>query len=269
MRALVLFDGAGLAARGLRRAGFYTHGVELNPVAHYLASEMLRLEGEGKGEVTLGDVTALSDEFIETFDVIWASPPCQVHSSARTQGDAVGPYAVDLLGWSLDLVDRFPGKVVWVENVTSQSAAKNAWGTVYNAHQFGTPQNRNRVIGGHYPAPEVAFPYQRAYAGLCPCVTATEYKGCATDTRRASRFYGRRLTLEECAHHMDLDAAVVQHWQENPMSAEQWAKCHEERLTPGRWRNALYRAIGNGVPVKMAEAFGRAASPSARQLELF
>ena len=26
--------------------------------------------------------------------------------------------------------------------------------------------------------------------------------------------------------------------------------------TPGRWRQEIYRALGNGVPVKMAEAFG-------------
>ena len=257
MKALVLFDGAGLAARGLRKAGFVTTGVELDPVAHYLARLMLASEGNTESQVILGDVTALSDRFMKGFDVIWASPPCQKHSDARTQGAAVGDYAVDLLQWSLDLAVRFPKKVVWVENVTKQSGRLNNWGKVYNAHQFGVDQNRNRVIGGRYPAPVVEKPYKRAYAGICPCITATEYKGCATDTRRASRFYGRRLSIFECGEHMGLPAGVVKAWYDNPMAKDAFKAATGKTLTEGRWRWAIYRAIGNGVPIDMAKAFGK------------
>lgn len=256
-RALVLFDGAGLAAHGLRKAGWETHGVELNPVAHHLARLLLDWEGDTSSTVTQGDVLELSREYISSFDAVWASPPCQVHSAARTQGAATGPFAQDLLSWSLGLSDLVP--VLWVENVAAQSPPRNAWGTTYNAAQFGTPQNRNRVIGGKHPAPETQSEYRRWVEGLCPCITATEYKGCATDTRRASRFYGRRLTLEECAHHMDLPAGVVDVWRAHPVSADVWEAAHGTTLTPARWRNAIYRAIGNGVPINMAKAFGLAA----------
>jgi len=282
MKALVLFDGAGLAAQGLRQAGFETCGVELDPVAHYLARLMLAAETSRvalHSEVRLGDVLDLSKRFMNRFDVIWASPPCQLHSDARTQGGPTGPYAGDLLQWSLDLAVKFPRKVVWVENVTKQRRRDNNWGRVYNAHQFGVDQNRNRVIGGRYPAPAVEREYRRAYDGICPCITATEYKGCATDTRRASRFYGRRLSIYECAKHMGLEESVVRDWYDNPMPADAFVQATGKDLTEGRWRRAIYRAIGNGVPVGMAKAFGAAAARSriatqpalpfrARQLEL-
>jgi site-specific DNA-cytosine methylase len=230
--------------------------------------------------VRLGDVLSLSKRFMKRFDVIWASPPCQLHSDARTQGAAKGPYAGDLLQWSLDLPVRFPKGVVWVENVTKQRRRDNRWGKVYNAHQFGVDQNRNRVIGGRYPEPKVERPYKRAYDGICPCITATEYKGCASDTRRASRFYKRRLTMFECATHMGLDHAVVQDWYDNPMNADTFRDITGKARTEGRWRHAIYRAIGNGVPIHMAKAFGDAAARSftpkqvaipfvAKQLHLF
>lgn len=258
MKALVLFDGAGLAARGLRAAGFTTVGVELDPVAHYLARLMLAHEGNEGSSLRLKDVTDCSLRWMRRFDVIWASPPCQIHSSARTQGAAKGPYATDLLQWSLDLAAKLPKKVVWIENVTRQKRSANNWGHVWNAHQFGTAQNRNRVIGGRYPQPVVERPYKRAFEGICPCITATEYKGCKTDTRRASRFYKRKLTPQECAFHMDLDADVVNTWLMHPMTAKAFERATGLRLTEGRWRYAVYRAIGNGVPIKMARAFGTA-----------
>lgn len=61
-----------------------------------------------------------------------------------------------------------------------------------------------------------------------PTVTATEGKGCATDSRRASRAFGRRLTVEECA--------ILQGW---PEAAE-----------------SSYRIVGNAVPPALAQAVG-------------
>jgi len=127
----------------------------------------------------------------------------------------------------------------------------NDWGTCYNAAQFaGARQNRNRVVGGMYPAPAVQLNYRKVYRHLhlCPCVTATEYKGCATDTRRASRYFGRRMTLTEVAWHMGMER-LPEYWPDVP----DWFEG-----TPGQWTQALYRALGNGVPVWMARAFGEA-----------
>ena len=230
MKIAVLFDGAGLARLGLEQAGHDCVGFELDPNKHALSQSV------GSGNAILADVR---DVDLSGFDAVWASPPCQIRSTARTQGDPTSEYSVDLLEWSLNL----PHEVLWVENVTVQGATGNEWGTVYNAGQFSDLQNRNRVIGGRYQAPVVLHPYKRAFAGLCPAITASEYKGCASDKRRASRFYGRRLTIEECAYHQGFE--IPQEWYTIP-----------EGFTKAQWYRNLYEAIGNGVPVFMAKAFG-------------
>jgi site-specific DNA-cytosine methylase len=234
MNIAVLFDGAGLARLGLEQAGHTCTGFELDPWKHYLSKHV------GSGNSVLADVR---DVDLSAFDAVWASPPCQQRSSARTQGAPTSEFATDLLPWSLAL----PHRVLWVENVLVQGKVGNEWGTKYNSAQFGADpiQNRNRVIGGRYCPPVVDREYKRAFLGVCPAITASEYKGCATDSRRASRFYGRKITVEEAAYHQGLD--IPEAWYTIP-----------EGFTKARWYRNLYEGIGNGVPVFMARAFGEA-----------
>lgn len=244
MRIAVLFDGAGLARLGLEQAGHECVGVELDPVAHHLG---LRLGG---GQSVCMDAREFD---LDGFDAVWASPPCQQHSSARTQGKPKGDFADgSLLGWCLEELPKLDLCCYWIENVASQSPSRNEWGTVWNAAQFAEEprQNRIRVIGGNYPALGLKTfrPFRRFYPDLdlCPCVTATEWKGCASDTRRASRWYGRRLTTHECAWHMGL-SRVPKKWRK-PLPGYTWEA----------WQRVIYQVLGNGVPVWMARAFGRA-----------
>jgi site-specific DNA-cytosine methylase len=232
MKIAVLFDGAGLARLGLERAGHDCVGFELDPNKHELSKTV------GSGNSILADVR---DVDLSSFDAVWASPPCQSRSTARTQGAPTSDFADDLLQWSLDL----PHDILWVENVTVQHK-DNDWGTVWNAAQFlPTPiQNRNRVIGGTYELPHVYHEYKRRFEGVCPTITASEYKGCATDKRRASRFYGRRLTIEECAFHQGF--GIPNAWYNVP---DGWTKA--------QWYRNIYEAIGNGVPPYMSYAFGK------------
>lgn len=236
MKLAVLCDGAGLARLGLERAGHDCTGFELDPVAHYLSLMV------GSGRSILADVKAVD---LSGFDGVWTSPPCQYRSKARTQGDPRDELYADptLLDWSLEL----PHKTLWVENVPAFESRFNTWGKLYNAAQFTEEplQNRNRIVGGRYPEPATYRPYRKFYPDICPCITATEYKGCATDARRASRYYGRRLRVEDCAYHQGF--IVPEGWL-TPLPG----------FTPSKWRERLYKAIGNGVPVYMAEAFGRA-----------
>lgn len=235
LKIAVLFDGAGLARLGLEQAGHICTGFELDPDKHALSVLV------GSGRSVLADVR---DVNLSGFDAVWASPPCQLHSPARTQGAPASPYATDLLAWSLEL----PAPLLWVENVAPYGPAPT-WGHLYNAAQF-TPepmQQRRRVIGGRFPEPAVFRPYKNAYPGVCPTVTATEYKGCATDKRRASRFYGRKITITEAAYHQGF--TIPPEWHAVPAG-----------FTPAQWRRNLYEAIGNGVPVYMARAFGEAAA---------
>lgn len=236
MNIAVLFDGAGLARLGLEQAGHTCVGFEIDPHKHYLSQFV------GSGNCVLADVR---DVDLSPYDAVWASPPCQIRSSARTMGNPVGQFVDDLLEWSLAIETP----ILWVENIMSQRTSENDWGIAWNAAQFEEQprQNRNRIIGGRYLLPNVHRPYARAFQGVCPAILATEYKGGASDTRRASRYYGRRLTLDECAWHQGFE--IPPNWYEIPPS---WTS------TKGRWTYNLYEAIGNGVPVYMAKAFGDA-----------
>lgn len=254
MKIAVLFDGAGLARLGLEQAGHECVGVELDPVAHHLGTFV------GGANTYLCDVRdTLADHIISECDAVWASPPCQKRSSARTQGPPAGDYAEDLVPWTMGLRKRHRHlKVLWVENIKSQKASKNTWGTLWNAAQFAEKpkQNRQRVIGGEYPNPKTFRDFKSHYPDLdlCPCVTATEFKGCASDKRRASRYYGRRLTLDEAAYRMGMPRVDGQRRPDGWKFMPEW---FEDTL--GQWKYAQYRALGNGVPVWMAKAFGEAA----------
>jgi site-specific DNA-cytosine methylase len=235
----VLFDGAGLARLGLERAGLKCIGFEKDPVAHHLSTFV------GSGNCILADVLEVD---LTPFDGIWASPPCQWNSSARLPNtEPESEFSEDLLHWCLG----FKGKYypLWVENTKSQIASENTWGKAYNAAQFlqDPIQNRNRIIGGNYPEPEVLHPYRKSFDNICPAILATEYKGSMNDPRRASRFYGRRLTTEECAYHQGF--RIPKSWY-IPMLGFDGSSSD--------WEHCLYRAIGNGVPVYMAQAFGEA-----------
>jgi len=235
MKIAVLFDGAGLSRLGLEQAGHECVGVELNPIAHHLSLMV------GSGNCILADATTFD---LTPYDAVWCSPPCQKRSSARTSGEASGQYANDYLNWCMTSIIN---PTLWVENVSVQGKGKDDWGVLWNAAQF-TPQPiqcRNRVIGGRYNHPDTFRPYARSYGKICPTITATEYKGCATDTRRASRFYGRKLTIDECAYHQGFQVPLG--WHVKPDIFEG---------SDAKWNYELYRAIGNGVPVYMAKAFG-------------
>lgn len=70
-RLLDLFCGAGGAAKGYQRAGFYVIGIDIAPQKHYCGDEFHQAD-------------ALTYP-LEGFDAIHASPPCQGYSAARHQ----------------------------------------------------------------------------------------------------------------------------------------------------------------------------------------
>lgn len=73
-RALNLFCCAGGAAKGLQRAGFHVTGVDIKPQPLYCGDNFVQ-------------ANALTYP-LEGFDFIWASPPCQAHTTMKSMWNA-------------------------------------------------------------------------------------------------------------------------------------------------------------------------------------
>lgn len=103
-RALDLFCGAGGAARGLQRAGFFVVGIDCRPQSRYAGDLFIRAD-------------ALAPPIdLRAFDLVWASPPCQPFSVARnihrgtTKPDLIEPTRRLLAAsGALTVIENVPG----------------------------------------------------------------------------------------------------------------------------------------------------------------
>lgn len=98
-RALDLFCGGGGASAGLHRAGFEVTGVDNEPQPEYPFA------------FVLADAFSV---WVENYDLVWASPPCQAHSSLRhLHPDEEYP---DLIGRTREMLKAWGGPYI-IENV--------------------------------------------------------------------------------------------------------------------------------------------------------
>ena len=75
IRVLDLFCGAGGAAMGFRRLGFYVVGVDIKPQPRYAGDEFYQADA----------MKWLADkELMSGWDLVWASPPCQGYCAMKT-----------------------------------------------------------------------------------------------------------------------------------------------------------------------------------------
>jgi DNA (cytosine-5)-methyltransferase 1 len=131
-RALDLFSGAGGATRGLQMAGYHVTGIDIRPQPRYCGDVFFQDDAMAwlRGE----------REPLSSFDLIWASPPCQAYS------ELVPPsYRVthpDLLPETLEILRAQPAPYI-VENVAG-ARRHFQLPVVLCGSMFGLPIQRHR-----------------------------------------------------------------------------------------------------------------------------
>lgn len=150
MRILDLFSGAGGAGWGYHLAGFDVVGVDIEP-HDYPAGEFIQ-----------GDALTILDDlaFLDTFDAVHASPPCQgyttmsaKHPKAQAEWpQLIGPVREKLKAW---------GGVYVIENVVG--ARREMHDPVkLSGGYFGLGVDRPRLFESN--APMVAAPHEKPKA---------------------------------------------------------------------------------------------------------
>lgn len=121
MKLLDLYCGAGGAAMGYHRAGFDVVGVDIKEQSNY------------PFEFIQSDVFSLEQEFIEGFDIIHASPPCQAYSYSTARLRKAGREYPDLLGATRDILTKTDKEYI-IENVVGAKLVKplKLCGTMFN-----------------------------------------------------------------------------------------------------------------------------------------
>lgn len=107
MRALDLFCCAGGATRGLQLAGYHVTGVDIAAQPAYCGDAFVQ-----------ADVLELDPTWIRTFDLVWASPPCQRFTAYRRRDPArVGADALNLIPQTRALLHASGVPRTIIENV--------------------------------------------------------------------------------------------------------------------------------------------------------
>lgn len=159
MRLLDLFCGAGGAALGYAEAGFTVTGVDIDPQPFY------------PFDIIQTDVLVLSTDFLRSFDVVHASPPCQAHTPMsnrwRKAGSAVALSHVDLIPPTRHLL-HLAGVPYVIENVVG-ARSHLVDPLLLRGSMFGLEVDRPRLFECSFTPPEpppVPKPRPRARVGI-------------------------------------------------------------------------------------------------------
>jgi len=143
-RLLDLFCGAGGCSVGYARAGFDVVGVDIEPHADY------------PFHLIVGDALKLADHdgfnYLNGFDAIHASPPCQAHTTMSNRYRGAGGRAdehVNLIAPVRDLLQAWGGPYV-IENVPGARPHMVNPITLHGG-MFGLGVNRPRLFESNAP----------------------------------------------------------------------------------------------------------------------
>lgn len=152
-RILDLFCGAGGCSVGYERAGFGVEGVDIKPQPNY-PFEFLQTDAV---EHLRWMLRAGHEWYVDRFDAIHASPPCQAHSALRSLWkDRRHP---DLIEPTRDLLERI-GLPYVIENVPGAPVdnAITLCGSAFGLEANGRQLRRHRLFECSFPV--MAIPCQ-------------------------------------------------------------------------------------------------------------
>lgn len=148
MRALDLYSGAGGSSRGLQLAGFHVTGVDIEPQPRYCGEEFVQEDA----------LSYLSKNFLKislSFDLIWASPPCQAHTSLKQMHNA--KRHLDLIAPTRALLRQI-GVPYVIENVVGAPLVNpiTLCGTMFDLRtECGAALHRHRLIESSFALPQL------------------------------------------------------------------------------------------------------------------
>lgn len=156
MKLLDLFSGAGGAAKGYQRAGFWVRGVDIKPQPRYCGDDFIQA---GALEYLSG---LIDSGEIEDFDALHASPPCQGYSGMSN----CRPGLAENYPMLVDDVRRIftASKSPWVvENVVGAALAGSSdlfgnHGVILCGQMFGLNLYRHRVFETSFPIAQPRHP---------------------------------------------------------------------------------------------------------------
>lgn len=138
MKILDLFCGAGGCSVGYARAGFHVVGVDIEPRHHYPFFNVVQDDA----------IAVLRDiEYVQAFDAIHASPPCQAYSVSKSIHGS-GHKHPDLVGPVRDLLEA-TGLPYVIENVPGAPLINP---TVLCGQTFGLGVFRHRLFETNWPS---------------------------------------------------------------------------------------------------------------------
>lgn len=163
LKALDLFCGAGAATVGMRQAGYEVTGVDIVDQPYYPARF---IQGDAL------DLAALGIRLCD-YDLVWASPPCQAFSMARSTPwlSTTPAPAPDLIQQTRQLLAGHPTTII--ENVPGAPLRKDVV-LVWDSFQPNAPLPRKRIFELSFPPPLVPPPHRRTEPTL---ISAYGYGG--------------------------------------------------------------------------------------------
>lgn len=188
--ALDLFCKAGGASEGLKRAGFKVVGVDIEPQPNY------------PYEFYQKDALTISQEFLDEFDFIWASPPCQGFTAYR-RTKKVGEYP-NLIPAVRELLRNFEGGTV-IENVEGAPLRDPL---ILCGSMFGLDVRRHRLFETNFRVTQLLcqhdiwtprFPQATNRKNLRKTVEVGVYR-IPLETQKKAMGIERKMTLAELSN---------------------------------------------------------------------